>query len=116
MNIGNKHKSPADALAAILGSDGSARAQDDEFDENASDAADPGSDDLGTDGAEESLEVVDDLGENDGDEVGAEPEAEVPIAPSRRRRERTAAKTAPAGGRMLRMFGLLCLCGGVLAT
>jgi hypothetical protein len=67
-----------------------------------------------------SIEVVDDLGEDDGAATDAaadaEPEAEVPVLRDRRRRDRRAPPKPPAGGRLLRMFGLLCLFAGVVTT
>lgn len=112
MSMGNEHKSSADALTAILGSLGKTPAKGDTPDdatgtpvaeaELAAEEVDLNIDDLATDGAEATLEVVDDIADSTGSQ-------------RRQRRQRGAPKVAP-GGRFARIFGLLCLVGGIATT
>jgi hypothetical protein len=114
---GKEHKSPADALAAILGSGafatgktvktaaGKATAEKTAADDESGDEGDAPPQPEATDGEQPA-------------EAAAEPEPEAEKPPPRLRRERRRAAPANAArrGRMGRIFGLLCLGGGVVLT
>ncbi len=104
--MGNEHKSSADALAAILGPGGNATSAIEPSGEtNATpETSDIANDDLSSDGAEATLEVVDDF---------VEP---TPLASRQKRRARGAPKLTTTGGRSTRIVGLACLLGGIATT